>query len=158
MQALDFIATARLLAGHPIRGRPLETSLRRAVSTAYYGLFHCLAESCADTMVGGAGANRSRAAWLRVYRGLQHRSARNRCLETNVIANFPVEIRDFAQKFADMQPLRNIADYDPDAEFSRKDVILHINESEDVILRFPSAPIPDRRAFAVHVLMDVRRN
>ena len=157
MQALDFIATARHLAGHPSRGRPLETSLRRAVSTAYYALFHCLAECCANTVVGGPGSNRNRAAWLRVYRGLQHGTARDRCLERNVIANFPVEIRDFARKFSDMQPLRNSADYNPDAEFSRKNVILHINESEDAIRRFPNTPIADRRAFAVHILMSPRR-
>ena len=158
MQALDFIATARLLAGPAGPGRPLETNLRRAVSTAYYGLFHCLAESCANMVVGGPGSNRNRAAWLQVYRGLQHGTARNRCLERNVIANFPDEIRDFAQTFADMQPLRNGADYDPDAEFSRKNVIQSINEAEDAILRFPNAPIADRRAFAVHVLMAARRN
>ena len=158
MQALDFIATARLLAGQPSRGRPLETNLRRAVSTAYYAMFHCLAECCADTVVGGPGSNRNRAAWLQVYRGLQHGTARNRCLERNVIANFPVEIRDFAREFADMQPLRNSADYDPDAEFYRKNVIQHINEAEDVIRRFPNAPIADRRAFAVHILMSPRRN
>lgn len=158
MQSLDFITTARLLAAHPRRGRPLETSLRRAVSTAYYGLFHCLAECCADTIVGGPGANRSRAAWLRVYRALQHGTARDRCLERNAIASFPVEIQKFAQVFADMQPLRNLADYDPDAGFSRKNVILHINESENAIRGFPNAPIYDRRAFAVHVLMAPRRN
>lgn len=158
MQALDFIAAARLLATHPRRGRPPETNLRRAVSTTYYGLFHCLAECCADTLVGGPGSNRSRAAWLRVYRGLQHGTARERCLEQNVIANFPVELRVFAQVFADMQPLRNQADYNPDAEFSRKNVILLINESENAIRGFPNAPIADRRAFAVHVLMAPRRN
>ena len=158
MQALDFIATARLLAGHPSRGRPLETNLRRAISTAYYALFHCLAECCADMIVGGPGANRNRAAWLRVYRALQHGTARDRCLERNAIANFSAELRGFAQVFADMQPLRNSADYDPDAEFSRNAVIQYINESENAIRLFPNASITDRRAFAVHVLVSARRN
>ena len=94
MQALDFIATARLLAGQPSRGRPLETNLRRAVSTAYYALFHCLAECCADMIVGGPGSNRNRTAWLRVYRALQHGTARNRCLERNAVANFLLNCGD----------------------------------------------------------------
>ena len=158
MQALDFIATARLLAAQPSRGRPLETNLRRAVSTAYYALFHCLAECCADMIVGGSGANRNRAAWLRVYRGLQHRTARNRCLEQNIVADFSAELQGFARVFADMQPARNSADYDPDAEFSRKVVLKYISDSENVIRQFPNAPIADRRAFAVHVLVDARRN
>jgi hypothetical protein len=33
-------------------GRPKQVSLRRAIATAYYGLFHALAFLCADTLVG----------------------------------------------------------------------------------------------------------
>lgn len=157
MQALDFIATAKLLAAQPSRGRPLETNLRRAVSTAYYALFHCLAECCADTLVGGPGAARNRDAWRQVYRAVQHGRARERCIGSSALARFPVEIQNFAQIFADMQPLRHRADYDPDAEFSRNPVIQSINDAENAIRLFPQAPIVDRRAFAVHVLMDVRR-
>lgn len=136
----------------------METNLRRAVSTAYYALFHCLAECCADMMVGGPGASRNRAAWLRVYRALEHRTAMNRCSEQNAIAGFSVEIQGFAQVFTDMQPVRNSADYDPDAEFSLKAVIQYINDSENVIRHLTNAPIADRRAFAVHVLMAARRS
>lgn len=160
MQALDFIVTAKLLAAQPSRGRPLETNLRRAVSTAYYALFHCLAECCADTLVGGTGARRSRDAWRQVYRALQHGRARERCIDIgrSSLARFPVEIQNFAQVFADMQPLRHSADYDPDAEFSRNPVIQSINDAENAIRQFPNSPIADRRAFAVHALMDARRS
>ena len=57
-----------------------------------------------------------------------------------------------------MQPLRHSADYDPEAEFSRNPVIQSINHAENAIRQFPNAPIADRRAFAVYVLMDVRRS
>ena len=158
MQALDFIVTTKLLAVQPSRGRPLETNLRRAVSTAYYALFHCLAECCADTLVGGPGARRSRDAWRQIYRAVQHGRARERCIEISTLARFPAEIQNFAQVFANMQPLRHRADYDPDAEFSRNPVIQSINDAENAIRLFPNAPIADRRAFAVHVLVDARRN
>ena len=59
MNPADFIATAKDLVQANTRGRPRETNLRRAVSTAYYALFHGLAECCADMLVGGSGANRS---------------------------------------------------------------------------------------------------
>ena len=37
----------------------VEANLRRAVSTTYYALFHCLAACCADMIVGGSGSNRA---------------------------------------------------------------------------------------------------
>ena len=159
MTALDFIVTARLLAGVSGPGRPLETNLRRAISTAYYALFHCLAECCADMVVGGSGAARDRDAWRQVYRSLQHGTARNRCREREAMAKFPPEILDFANQFVRFQGLRNSADYDPDAEVMRRSqVIEYLDDAERVILRFPYAPIQHRRAFAVHVLMAARRN
>ena len=164
MKPLDFIATARDLAGVNSRGRPRETNLRRAVSTTYYALFHCLAACCADMVVGGPGSNRSRPAWRQVYRALQHGAARQRCQRQNMIAKFPDEIQDFAKLFVDMQKKRHGADYDPDATatyapdmaFSKSNVIQDILASENVINRFSKVPIRDRRAFAVYVLLDIR--
>ena len=160
MQALDFIVKANLLAAQPSRGRPLETNLRRAVSTACYAPFHCLAECCADTLVGGPGARRSRDAWKQVYRALQYGRARERCIDIgrSALARFPGEIQNYAQVFAGMQPLRHSADYDPDAEFSRNPVIQSLKDAENAIRQFPNASIADRRVFAVHVLMDARRS
>lgn len=53
MKPDDFIRTARSLVTQQGAGRPRETDLRRAVSTAYYALFHCVAASGADLLVGG---------------------------------------------------------------------------------------------------------
>jgi hypothetical protein len=93
VQALDFIDTARDLVA-PRTGRPRETNLRRAVSTIYYALFHCLAACCADTLVGGPSSNRSKPAWRQAYRALQHRQANTRCRHSN-IRWFPTVIRRF---------------------------------------------------------------
>ena len=46
------------------RGRPRQIVLRRAISNAYYALFHCLAESNANLLVGGPNADRSDPAWI----------------------------------------------------------------------------------------------
>ena len=154
MQALDFIATARDLASSS-RGRPRQTNLRRAISTTYYALFHCLAGCCADMLVGGEGANRSKPAWRQAYRALQHRQARDRCRHRN-IRWFPDEVQDLANVFADMQTKRHGADYDPDAAFSKPDVVQGISEAEDTIRRFRRVPVKDRRAFAVYLLFDIR--
>ena len=156
LKPLDFIATARDLAGANSKGRPRETNIRRAVSSTYYALFHCLATCNANMLVGGPGANRSQPAWRQAYRGLQHGTARQRCERQNIIIKFPDEIQDFAERFVDMQQKRHEADYDPDATFSKSDVIQDITDAEDVIHCFNSVPVRDRRAFAVYVLLPLR--
>lgn len=164
MQPLDFITTARRLATASRLGRPLETDLRRSISTAYYALFHCLANCCADTVVGGAGSNRSRPAWNQTYRALEHGMTRRRCVDRNLMARFPIDIRKFGESFVFMQKLRHLADYDPDANdnwdfpLSRFAILQIIDDVEAAIRNFNRVPISDRRAFAVYVLLPVRNN
>ena len=158
MEPADFIATARDLAQANTRGRPRETNLRRAVSTAYYALFHGLAACCADMLVGGPGANRSQPAWRQTYRALQHRTARQRCERQRIIEKFPGEIQDFAIQFVTMQKERHLADYDPDSDFSKNEVLQTIAEAEFYLTRFNEAPAKDRRAFAIYVLLSMRND
>lgn len=164
MQPLDFITTARRLATASRLGRPLETDLRRSISTAYYALFHCLANCCADTVVGSAGSNRSRPAWNQAYRALEHGMSRRRCENPNLMARFPVDIQKFADFFVFMQRLRHLADYDPDANdnrdlpFSRLAILQIIDDVEAAIRNFNRVSLRDRRAFAVYVLLPVRNN
>ena len=164
MQPLDFITTARRLATASRRGRPLETDLRRSISTAYYALFHCLANCCADTIVGGAGSSRSRPAWNQAYRALDHGMSRRRCENPNMMARFPSHIQEFGEFFVFMQKLRHLADYDPDAKdtrnlpLSRSAIIQIIDDVEGAIRNFNRVPLPDRRAFAVYVLLSVRNS
>ena len=156
MAPLDFIATARGLAGVNRPGRPRQTNLRRAVSTAYYALFHCLATCCADLLVGGSGSSRSRPAWNQAYRALEHGGARNRCSNRAMLDRFPSEVQDFAKHFVYLQTRRHRADYDPDATFLKSVVVEIINDAEQVIRRFTFVPVKDRRAFAVYVLLPLR--
>ncbi len=156
LEATDFIATARELADTTRVGRPRETNLRRAVSTAYYALFHSLAACCADTVVGGIGSNRNMRAWYRTYRALEHGLVRNRCLHRDT-ANFPDEIRSFANVFVAMQDRRYDADYAPDAAFPKSDVIRDIARAAGAITSFSAVNLTDRRAFAVHVLFGHNR-
>ena len=49
--------------------------LRKAVSVAYYAMFHALAQNNADRLVGETDADRETDAWHRTYRALEHRAA-----------------------------------------------------------------------------------
>ena len=136
-------------------GRPRQSNLRRAVSTAYYALFHCLALCCADLLVGGPSADRSQSAWNQTYRALQHGFARQRCQRPD-ISGFPGKIQNFAGAFSEMQQHRHRADYNPDATFVKADVMQLIDYAENAILSFQQVPARDRRAFAVYVLLPAR--
>jgi len=74
----------------------LESNLRRAVSTVYYALFHGLAECCADELFNRN--MRGQPGWVRIYRGLNHRQAREACKAHRDMRSFCVEIRDFASR------------------------------------------------------------
>ena len=158
MLADDFMAIARDLAARSGNDTPGQAGLRRAVSAAYYALFHCLANCCADLLVGSSGSDRSEPAWIQTYRALQHGTARARCNNLGMIQRFPVEIQEFAQQFTFMQRKREDADYDPSLILAYAEVIADIERTEQRIARFNSVPDKDRRAFAVYILLNLRNN
>jgi uncharacterized protein (UPF0332 family) len=91
--------------------QPSQASLRRAVSTAYYALFHLLI----DEAVGNWGFAHQRS---RIARTFTHRGMKKVC-EEHVkgfyMADEPpagLPLKDIAQTFRDLQQKRETADYD----------------------------------------------
>lgn len=152
---LDLIETARRLTA-PETGRPTQSDLRRAVSTAYYALFHSLARAGADLFVGGVGAARSDLAWRQVYRSLEHGLAKDACRNARTMKAFPKDVEDFANMFATLQYKRHGADYDPSVRYARSEVVQDIDNAEDAIRRFERVAAKERRAFCAHVLFKTR--
>lgn len=154
----DLIATARRTVGAS-PGAPKQADLRRAVSSAYYALFHCLARCCADTLVGKTRAHRSEPAWRQAYRALEHGHARKQCSHQSTIQAFPSGIRTLADQFVDMQRKRERADYEPstpEGRWIKSDVEEDIENTADAIEDFDTVPLRHRRAFAVFVLLKSR--
>ena len=152
MNPRDLLDTARRLA-HPGAAQPTQADLRRAVSTAYYALFHCLAAAAADLLTG---SDRS-PEWHQVYRALEHGKAKRACRQQGALRAFPMEIHSFAEMFADLQGARHAADYALEGEYSKPDVLTIINRAENAINEFEQASVRHRRGFAVHVLFKRRR-
>ena len=87
--------------------------------------------------------------------------SRGRCTERRpqrVLRLFPREIQGFAEQFVKMQRARHLADYDPLEQFSRSDVFQLLEETKTAITEFQQVDRSDRRAFAVFVLFDLRRD
>ena len=157
MQWLDLLKTADdLVVGAGGNRRPRQSNLRRAVSTAYYAMFHCLAHWCASTLVGGLNADRSEPAWRQVYRALEHGRVKSSCANKDLLSKFPQEVQDFANEFVSMQAKRHLADYDPFTRFAKLKVQAEIATARSMIEAFQSVPVKHRRAFAVYALFRAR--
>ncbi len=154
MQPLDLIASANILVAS-CKGKPSQVSLRRATSSAYYAMFHCLARNCADLLVGGTNAIRSKHAWRQTYRALEHGFAKSACKD-GIVARFPKAVEDFANNFVSMQEKRHAADYDPSIKLTKSEVVADVSAAKEAIVEFQKVPIKDRRAFAAHVLFKKR--
>ena len=158
----DLLTIAKSLASGRIaahRGRPRQAELRRAISAAYYALFHTLANSCANLLVGSRSSTRTRQAWRQAYRSLDHGQVKKQCTERRprrVLQRFPQAVQDFAEHFVNVQRLRHLADYDPLERFVRSEVSQVVEQSESIILEFNQVSREDRRAFAIFVLFNLR--
>ena len=133
----DLIAASRLLTATPHPDtQPLQDSLRRAVSTAYYAMFHALASSSADCLVGTPHDPLTEHAWTRIYRGLNHNTARRNLL----------------------QDLRHQADYDPNKTFTLSETLDWIGRAEAAIEGFMQTDADERKMVAVQALINRRGN
>lgn len=103
----DLLEIAAQLARLETR-RPKQASLRRAVSTAYYALFHALAASCAEQLIGWS---KPWAAFSPIYRSLDHAKAKK--ILQNAAAYGP-NAALIGPVFIQLQERRHLADYDPE--------------------------------------------
>ena len=141
----ELLATARTLATAGA-ARPRQADLKRAISTAYYAVFHALARDAADPLVG-AGA-RARPEWARVHRALDHGAAKNACQA--------VKAGPLAPVFVDLQEARHKADYDPTFRVNRADAIGWCAQADGAVVALRAVPKAERRAFAVELLFKKR--
>ena len=119
-------------------------------------MFHCLADSNANLIVGGPNSKRSRGAWAQTYRALGHNEARSKCKNKKVMQRFPDEINRFADVFCTMQFKREEADYNPDHRLALVDAKFALLDAEFAIDEFRRVDKKDRLAFAVDLLINLR--
>jgi uncharacterized protein (UPF0332 family) len=111
--------------------RPKMASLRRAISTAYYALFHLLTEEASSFLISGSRPDRE-ALRLTARRALAHSDMKAvsngvRDPQSKVsrvwlsgLAVMP-DLRDVAQAFVELQEARHQADYDLGKSFTRQE-------------------------------------
>lgn len=146
----DLIATARQLAQLHQR-RPRQADLRRAISTAYYALFHSLAETAADRLIGSTTEVRRSPAWRRVYRALKHGEAKRACVRSGQ-SNSSADLLIFSTTFPDLQDLRHQADYDPVVRFQHSFVVAQVDEAKEALAALQRVGKPEQLDFVTLAL------
>ena len=149
----ELLDTARTLTSTS-SSAPTDADLRRAVSTAYYAVFHAVLTAGADRLFG-AGL-RGTPGYTIVYRSFDHgrlkrvcegiaRSVPSPTLQRQIgRASVHVDLRDFARSFVELQDLRHRADYDPGIALVQNDAVAAIDRAERAMASLASAPGDER--------------
>jgi hypothetical protein len=146
----------------PPAGPPRQVDLRRAISSAYYGLFHAILTAAADEYVGVT--KRSTAHYSLLYRSVSHGTLKSLCLEVkrpNLTpkyvpyapnGGFDANIKTFATAVVELQEKRHGADYDPLIRVKTADAQLIITIARSALDRFATASAVQRKAFLTLLL------
>ena len=134
-------------------GRPRQASLKRAVSTAYYALFHALAHECVSQTVGWRF--RSPDYWdavTPIYRAVDHGAARTLFKRIANDAKASADLRTLAQAFIDLQAVRIQADYDPKPAFYREDTAQSVDLARRAVALFRALQDDAKRLLVVQLI------
>jgi hypothetical protein len=138
--------------------RPKQANLRRAISAAYYAVFHLLIDEACRAQIG---ALHDQAPFRQVLgRAFAHGVMKEACksfgggtLKKGVAKGLPAgfkipgEIQDLAATFVDLQDNRHLADYDLTERFKRSDVLTLITGLKRDIDEFQSLAPTDEKKF-----------
>lgn len=158
------VELAQTLVNARQAGAPRQANLRRAVSTAYYAIFHALCGAMADMFVP-ANASETRALF---YRALDHGNSKKRCEDLGKnplaakqsrffkIAAFGQDLRDFANDFVRLQELRHLCDYDPDYKLTKAQAQEYVDAAGDAIAKLGTANDTEKSKFLAYILFSIR--
>ena len=140
--ARDLLAQAKLLAEKQPR-RPKQASLRRAVSAAYYALFHLLVDEASRRLVGGTNRTALRNCVARAFNHATMKTVAKQFAEGGVSpklipglnrAALQQELVRVAGAFVDLQQHRHEADYDMRRRFTRIETLSITDDAERAFL------------------------
>lgn len=138
----------------PAAGPPRQVDLRRAISSAYYAVFHALLAAAADQVIGKT--KRGSAEYGLAYRSLDHRWIKELCADigkpqpSKKIAGmmpaggFGPNLQALAVAVVALQERRHEADYNPLLKFKTSDALLAISTARSALRRLARAPVAKR--------------
>lgn len=166
LKPFEWLSLSRQLLSNSALGELTDARLRRAVSTAYYAVFHMVL-GAADLRFMGPGLETS-AGYGILYRSFDHHHIRTVCdalyvsslkgrykiiLRRDAVSQ---DIRDFARACPALQAARDRADYDPTATFVTADVATLVDEAETAMVAFSRATAEEQADVLALMMVRIR--
>jgi hypothetical protein len=130
------------------------TLKRRAVSDAYYAVFHAIAAACASELLPNEKPQKSRN-YERVYRALEHSSLKNE-FNRPPLRDYK-RLRELGVIVTDLQRERHNADYLPTRSlYSIQSCNGHINSARTAMELIRTLNAEERKVLAVSLLFKNR--
>jgi uncharacterized protein (UPF0332 family) len=156
----DLFAQAQKLAKLDAK-KPKQANLRRAVSSAYYAVFHYLVHEACCVQIG---TQHGQAAYRHALgRAFSHSVMKSACTSfgggtlkdavtkglRDATGKYPIQkaLQDIASTFAELQEERHLADYDRTERFKRSDVLTLIEEAKTAVAKFSELVQSDDKKF-----------
>jgi uncharacterized protein (UPF0332 family) len=142
--------------------KPKQVNLRRAMSSAYYAVFHYLVHEACCVQIG---TQHGQVPFRQVLgRAFTHSVMKQACtsfgggtlkdavikgLPRNPVGSYviPVAIQAIAATFVELQEKRHLADYDLTERFRRSDVLALIEQARNDVEKFAALPSTDDKKF-----------
>jgi hypothetical protein len=140
--------------------KPRQASLRRAVSTAYYALFHLLVEGATKRW---GGHKNSRIGLARAFEHTNMDRASKAFQKSNwqgfdgKNVAIPQDLQKVARTFTDLQAERHQADYNYASRFNRTNVRNKVKQVQDVFGQWAVRKDPVADYYLVALLTGNRR-
>lgn len=156
----ELLRQADLLAGQT---PPTQADLRRAISSAYYAVFHFCLTAAAEMVTGASAPSTER--YTHVYRSIDHKVLRGLCgqLGQSQPQNVAItpgsgfgRLQDFARLTASLYEQRIFADYDPSRTYSDTEARVVISDARLAITWFNSCDDEQKNAFLTMLLFRQR--
>ena len=143
LQPTTLIDSADNSVNNALPGRPTRETIHRAVSTAYYAVFHAISASNADVQHGVPTNTASARAWTNTYRRMRHNFAA-RSLNSHLFHLTP-GARFLANSFTNLKAARETADYDPNRALTTAEANYWIRVARTALSALQAMTAADRQ-------------
>lgn len=157
---------AEKLVRPPQAGPPRQADVRRAISAAYYAVFHALLTAASDEFVGKR--HRATGEYALMYRSISHQRVSQLCASVasggsggkmgqyTPVKGFGDNLQSMAAVMVELQERRHEADYDPLVRVRTADAMLAVRSARSALRRFAKATPACRKRFLALLLFQPR--
>ena len=153
MRPDHLIEQAYLLLSISRNGQPRQADKKRAVSAAYYAVFHAVLGAFADQLVGKR--ERNSPDYVRAYRSVDHARLRKVC-ESLPKSSSSLELKTMGEVIVGLAQQRKSADYDPSFRISLKSARQAVMDAEAAMTALATIGDVERRTFVLSLAFSVR--